>query len=353
MKQTLLYSAIIAAILMFAGIIALQLTSGGTNPFAAGLSGGGSPTVTTGQSDAPKLEFKNYGPAPEFKNVDKWFNSDPLTMASLKGQPVLVEFWTYSCIACIRDVAQLNQWQNIYKDQGLKVIGIHTPQYAFEKVSESIQNAIQRYGVAYPVAQDNSYTMWNGYDNQFWPALYLIDKDGKIVYRHVGEGGYELTENAIKQVVGSPTGLSLPDNPDANLNKPTGTTMQFGVKHPENFASAEKPTGQEQVYTLPDQLRRNAFALEGIWKLNDNNADLTQGYGRIVLKFNAAKVQLTAQSIKPVTVKVIVDGQAQPDITNLQALQNYTLYQADSPGKHTLEIDVPQPGFEAQQFIFN
>jgi thiol-disulfide isomerase/thioredoxin len=351
MKKTILYSVIIAAILMFAGIITLQLTSGGANPFSPDPSG--SPTVTTGQSDAPKLVFKNYGPAPEFKSIDKWFNSDPLTMANFKGEAVLVNFWTYSCIACIRDVAQLNHWQEAYRDQGLTVISIHTPQYTFERVTESVQNAVQRYGITYPVAQDNSYAMWNGYDNQFWPALYLVDKDGKIVYQHAGGSGYEMTENAIRQVVGSPTGLSLPENPEANLSKPTGQAMQFGVKHPENLASAEKPTGQEQVYTLPETLRRNAFALEGVWKLNDNNADLTQGYGRIVLKFNAAKVQLAAQSIKPVTLKIIVDGAPQPDVTNLQALQNYTLFSADSPGKHTLEIGIPQPGFEAQQFIFN
>ena len=156
----------------------------------------GSPTVVT-DNKSEKLVFKNYGQAPEFDSAATWLNSDPQSTAALKGKVVLVNFWTYSCIQCIHTIDQLNNWTKQYQTQGLVVIGVHTPEYAFEKVTDNLQTAVNRYHIAYPVVQDNSYSLWNAYNNQFWPATYLIDREGKIVFIHLGDGGTDLIDNAI------------------------------------------------------------------------------------------------------------------------------------------------------------
>lgn len=140
-------------------------------------------------------------PAPEFAGIERWFNSPPLTMAGLKGRVVLVEFWTYTCINCIHVLPHVAQWHQRYRDQGLTVVGVHTPEYDEEHAAAGLQAAIGRFGIRYPVAQDNGYDTWNAYGNRFWPALYLIDRDGRVVYRHYGEGGYEATEARIRQLL--------------------------------------------------------------------------------------------------------------------------------------------------------
>jgi len=137
-------------------------------------------------------------PAPEFTGVDKWLNSEPLTMQQLRGKVVLVDFWTYSCINCVHTLSHVESWHEKYKDQGLVVVGVHTPEYAFEHDTGKVTAAIAQYGLHYPVAQDNSYATWNAYGNQYWPAFYLIDKQGRVAYSHFGEGGYAETEAAIR-----------------------------------------------------------------------------------------------------------------------------------------------------------
>jgi len=139
--------------------------------------------------------------APEFKGIDHWINSAPQTMEQLRGKVVLVEFWTYSCINCIHVAPHVKQWHEQFKDQGLAVIGVHTPEYGYEKKLDNLQAAVKRFGITYPVAQDNDYQTWNAYGNQYWPALYLIDQDGHIVYQHFGEGAYDTTEAKIRQLL--------------------------------------------------------------------------------------------------------------------------------------------------------
>lgn len=139
--------------------------------------------------------------APEFKGIDHWLNTAPLTMQQLRGKVVLVEFWTYSCINCIHVMPHVKQWHADYKDQGLVVVGVHTPEYGYEKQLDNLQAAVKRFGITYPVAQDNGYQTWNAYGNQYWPALYLIDAEGRVVYQHFGEGGYDVTEARIRQLL--------------------------------------------------------------------------------------------------------------------------------------------------------
>lgn len=143
-------------------------------------------------------------PAPEFTGIEHWLNSDPLTLASLRGRVVLVDFWTYTCINCVRTLPYVTSWYQKYKSQGLEVVGVHTPEFPFERSTPNVQKALERFGITYPVAQDNRYATWDAYRNQYWPAFYLIDKQGQIVYRHFGEGKYAETEAEIQRLLAQP-----------------------------------------------------------------------------------------------------------------------------------------------------
>lgn len=139
--------------------------------------------------------------APEFVGIERWLNAEPQTMSALRGKVVLVDFWTYSCINCIHTLPYVRHWYDKYRDKGLVVVGVHTPEFASEKSTENVKAAIKRFGIPYPVAQDNAYATWGAYGNQYWPALYLIDANGNIVYEHFGEGRYAETEAAIQRLL--------------------------------------------------------------------------------------------------------------------------------------------------------
>ncbi|MGO4809381.1 thioredoxin family protein [Cupriavidus sp. 2MCAB6] len=143
----------------------------------------------------------NGSAAPEFTGISQWLNSPPLSMQALRGKVVLVDFWTYSCVNCINTLPYVKQWYEKYKDRGLVVVGVHTPEYAFEKSTANVQAALGRLDVRYPVAQDNGYGTWSAFRNEYWPALYLIDADGRIVYQHFGEGSYAETEAVIQKLL--------------------------------------------------------------------------------------------------------------------------------------------------------
>ncbi|OZI26484.1 thioredoxin [Bordetella genomosp. 9] len=142
--------------------------------------------------------------APAFTGIEKWLNSEPLDLAALRGKVVLVDFWTYTCINCIRTLPYVKSWHEKYKDQGLVVVGVHTPEFAFERSTRNVQDAIKRFGITYPVAQDNTYATWEAYRNVYWPAFYLVDKQGRIIYTHFGEGQYKETEAMIQQALAQP-----------------------------------------------------------------------------------------------------------------------------------------------------
>lgn len=150
--------------------------------------------------------FYDYGPAPEFAGIDNWINTEPLTMAGFGGKVVLVDFWTYSCINCLRTLPQIIGWHDKYKDKGLVVVGVHTPEFAYERERANLQTAIGRLGVKYPVAQDNHYATWKAYDNEYWPALYLIDQRGRVVLKHFGEGEDGHIEDAIRALLANEAG---------------------------------------------------------------------------------------------------------------------------------------------------
>ena len=143
-----------------------------------------------------------FGAVPEFAGIETWLYSEPLSMAALRGQVVLVDFWTYGCINCVHVLPHVVQWHEKYKDRGLVVIGVHTPEFAYERDTNNVKKAIQRHGIRYAVAQDNKFATWNAYHNRYWPTAYLVDRSGELVFRHAGEGAYDEIERTIQQLLG-------------------------------------------------------------------------------------------------------------------------------------------------------
>lgn len=307
---------------------------------------------TQSAQPAEKIDFNNYGPAPDFTKISHWLNSNPLTIASLRGKIVLVDFWAYSCINCIRTLPYVTKLYDTYKDKGLVVVGVHTPEFAFEKETPNVSDAIKRFKINYPVAQDNDYSTWQAYNNQYWPAEYLIDQSGQIVYTHFGEGNYDRTEQAVEQLLmlnSKPTLDVTSDSPE--FMKVKSPEMYFGTDRLANLNPAQKPSGGLAVYSLPSSLPLNTFALEGAWKFDAEKAGLGIGNGKIKLHFSAGKVYLVAKSDNPVTLKIIVDGVEQKSVT-VSASQLYTLYDSEDYKDHVIEIDIPDGGFDAFTFTF-
>ena len=174
----------------------------------------------------------DYGPAPDFAGIAGWVNSAPLTMKELRGKVVLIDFWTYSCINCLRTLPHVEAWDRMYRKDGLVIVGVHTPEFAFEHVPSNVRSAVKRLGVRYPVALDNEYGTWNAYGNQYWPAEYLIDRKGHVRYAHFGEGEYDVTEESIRSLLGEK--LGAPASARLRDLTPTGTLT------PESYLGSER-----------------------------------------------------------------------------------------------------------------
>ena len=350
MRKALPYILIIIAVLIAGGIY-IDKTGGGKG-MAGVLAGNAQQQAAQTTSNSMKISFQNYGKAPEFTGIANWLNSAPLTMASLKGKVVLVDFWTYSCINCIRTLPYTTQWYNTYKDKGLVVVGVHTPEFPFEKITSNVQDAINRFGIKYPVAQDNDYGTWNAYNNQYWPAEYLIDQNGNIVYEHFGEGEYDHTEDAIRQLLGIDQAVA-PEN-GQDLSGVKSPEMYFGTDRDQYLTSDQQTSTSPKNYSLPANLNLNNFALAGNWQFSNDNATLVSGGGQIKLHFSSGKLYMVAAAedpTRPITIKITVDGKAQPDVT-VAGSQLYTLFDSTDYADHTVEIDIPSAGFQAFTFTF-
>jgi thiol-disulfide isomerase/thioredoxin len=288
-------------------------------------------------------------PAPEFSGISDWLNSQPLTLESLRGKVVLVQFWTYSCINCVRTLPYVTKWHEKYKDKGLVVVGVHTPEFAFEKETANVETAIKRFGITYPVAQDNQYRTWRAFGNSYWPATYLIDRSGAIVATQFGEGGYQQTENAIARLVGERTPANQTTDPDLSA---VGTPELYlgSEKNDGAVVESQDPTSGERSYALPDSVPQNRFALSGRWNVAADRASSSADGDEILLRFNAPKVNLVAGSASPQTLSVIVDGAPQPSVT-IDGSRLYSLYSGTS-GEHVLRLRAPKVGLSAYSFTF-
>lgn len=302
------------------------------------------------KSSQTATNFPNYGQAPNFKNIAAWINAESgLSIEDLKGKVVLIDFWTYSCINCIRTLPYVTSWYEKYKDQGFVVIGVHTPEFEFEKVLDNVQTAVDRHGIKYPVALDNNFGTWNNYSNRYWPAHYLIDRDGNIRYYHFGEGKYEETENAITELLGMGK-IIAKETPESN---PTIRTPEiyFGTDRIEYLTGSQSPAKSAAEFFLPSQLETNHFALQGIWKFTPEHAELTEGKGAIKMNFFAGKIHMVARAQRPVTVQITVDGKKQKPVT-ISGSDLYTLFDSTDYTTHEIIIEIPEPGLEAYTFTF-
>jgi thiol-disulfide isomerase/thioredoxin len=297
--------------------------------------------------------------APDFQGIDTWLNSEALSLEDLRGKVVLVDFWTYSCINCIRTQPYLNAWHEKYSDKGLVIIGVHTPEFEFEKDPENVKNAIEENGIEYAVALDNDYTTWRAYKNRYWPRKYLVDKEGIIRYDHIGEGAYEETEKMIQKLLaetGSKVDDSVVDIKSDKSNLPKTKELYagygFAFSRDQDLGNKQglKP-GETIDYTIEkdysDLEKEDTIYLQGEWMSGKDDL-LAVSNGKIVLDYTASEINIVAQSKEKVTVKVINNGEEKTLDVFKPSL--YNLYKGEH-GNHLIEIIVPK-GFSFNSFTF-
>lgn len=252
--------------------------------------------------------------APELQDIQDWINSEPLTLAKLKGRVVLIDFWTYSCINCQRTQPYLNKWYDKYKDNGLVIIGAHAPEFAFEKVPENVRKAVKEANIKYPVALDNNFTTWNSYKNEFWPAKYLIDKDGQVRYTHFGEGKYDETEGAIQTLL-KESGHNITGSIDKNnVSSPVqnGQTPEtyLSYQRGERLANGSQfEADKSKNYTLPNDLKEHEWALGGNWIVGANESVSSADNSVLRVKFTAREVYLVMSGPSDRAVTLKLNGQ--------------------------------------------
>lgn len=292
--------------------------------------------------------------APEFAGIEQWMNSKPLTMESLKGKVVLVDFWTYSCINCVRTLPYIVQWDKKYRDAGLVIIGIHAPEFEFEKNPKNVKAALAKHGIAYPVALDNHLSTWTNFKNQYWPAHYLIDKSGKVVYTHFGEGNYAQTENNIRYL------LDVKDKAEATPEAATSIEGQtpetyLGAARAKNFIDKNKSELErgEQSFSFPEFLPIHNWALQGGWKVEGEYISAAKKDSALRLNFYAKKIFLVMGNAteKPITATIWLNGKA---VTEIIVNQNtlYELANQTTAQNSLLEITASDAGLELYAFTF-
>ncbi|HET6180709.1 MAG TPA: cytochrome c biogenesis protein DipZ [Candidatus Sulfotelmatobacter sp.] len=327
------------------------------------------------ESDTPALHDE--GAFPDIPGGVDWLNSKPLTRNSLRGKVVLIDFWTYSCINCLRSLPYVEAWAAKYKDAGLVVIGVHTPEFAFEKERANVEKAVRDLKVTYPVAIDSEYKIWQAFHNEYWPADYFIDGKGRVRYHYFGEGDYDQSERVIQQL--------LKENGATGLNGGTVSVSAAGVEaapgngnarspetyigyhRAEHFASPE-PLGKDsrKTYSAPARPSLNQWGLSGSWKVGEESAVLQAEGGKIIFRFHGRDLHLVlgpTKNGKPVRFKVKLDGTAPGDDRGSDTapdgtgeVREHRLYQLirqkGDVEDRTFEIEFLDPGVQAFAFTF-
>jgi thiol-disulfide isomerase/thioredoxin len=317
------------------------------------------------------------GELPPFGGATGWLNSPPLSAAGLRGKVVLVNFWTYTCINWLRQLPYLRTWSSKYADDGLVVIGVHTPEFAFEKDLDNVRRAVQQMKIGYPIVVDNDYAIWRAFNNRYWPALYFVDARGRLRAHHFGEGSYERSEQTIRELLAE-AGAAV-DHQDvvpaiassvevqADWRNLRSSEMYLGHARADAFSSpGGAALGQRRVYAAPASLRLNHWALAGEWTIASEPAILNKAPGRIVCRFHARDLHLVMRPLRqdrPVRFRVSMDGQ-RPDPTpgldvdgsgtgTLVEPRLYQLIRQSGPiVDRTFEIEFLDAGVEAFAFTF-
>ena len=320
------------------------------------------------------------GVLPTLNGAVQWLNSPPLTVQDLRGKVVLVDFWTYSCINCLRSLPYVKAWAQKYKDQGLVVIGVHAPEFAFERNVDNVKKAVHDLGVDYPVAIDNNYAIWRALNNQYWPAHYFVDGKGQIRYHHFGEGDYAESEKVIQELLteaghanASKVAIGIPGTSAQGVQAAADSAdMQspetyIGYERAENFTS---PGGAAEdkvhTYSAPLQPAVNDWGLAGAWNVGAEHATLAAASGRIIYRFHARDLHLVlgpGKDGKPVRFRISVDGAAPGAAHGTDVAADGTgtvteqrLYQlvrqTGDVADHTFSIEFLDPGVQAYAFTF-
>jgi len=355
--------------------------------FAAVLAGAGAIIAPAGLPAPTSREVLPMTPVParlpvegEFPSLGgatAWLNSPPLTSDGLRGKVVLADIWTYTCINWLRTLPWVRAWAARYKDKGLVVIGVHSPEFPFEKDLENVRRSAKAMRVDYPIAVDSDMAIWRAFHNNYWPALYLIDAKGKIRYHQFGEGEYERTERAIQQLLAEAGAAGVGNGPTPVDAQGPEVAADWGhLKSDENYVGYERterfaspggaPSGGRRVYAAPARLRLNQWALVGDWTVETGAVSLHKGGGRIAYRFHARDLHLVMgpPSGRPtVRFRVLIDGHppgpahgSDADAEGMGTASEQRLYQLiRQPGAiedHDFEIEFLDPGVEAFAFTF-
>jgi cytochrome c biogenesis protein CcdA/thiol-disulfide isomerase/thioredoxin len=307
----------------------------------------------------------SYPLAPEIIPGGEWYNSAPRTLQELRGKVVLIDFWTYTCINCIRTLPYLKSWHEKYADDGLVIIGVHSPEFAFEKDPGNVRKAIADFGLEYPIVQDNDFATWRAYDNRYWPAKYFIDKNGRVRGSHFGEGEYNESERMIQELLAE-TGAKVEvpiDNPAYILEQRT-PELYLGYGRMEYGTNATQAgRDKEYAYTFPTVQKENTFSFDGTWEIMEEYSGAQSG-ASLMLNFFAKDVFLVMRSVdgSPKRVVVTLDGESPGPVTTGEDLKDgtvtvttdrlYRLIEAGSAKQGVLQLEFPDGGVEVYAFTF-
>jgi cytochrome c biogenesis protein CcdA/thiol-disulfide isomerase/thioredoxin len=309
----------------------------GSKPPEAAEGGGGEGRLT------------DYGPAPEFQGLAGWLNSKPLTIEGLRGRVVLIDFWTYSCINCLRTLPYIREWDDRYRSAGLTIVGVHTPEFAFERVRSNVRDNSSELKLRYPIALDNDFGTWKAWSNQYWPAKYLIDRKGHVRYYHFGEGDYGETEEAIRTLLAErggqvPAASGLDETGSRELVTPES---YLGYDRLARYNGVPVRHDAERAYSFPPSLEANELAFAGRWTFEHERA-VAGSDARLRLQYRARNVFLVLTGTG--TARVLVDGKPERTV-RVEGDRLYTLVDRPESGDHLLEVSF-SPGVAAYAFTF-
>jgi cytochrome c biogenesis protein CcdA/thiol-disulfide isomerase/thioredoxin len=306
--------------------------------------------LLAGESHFQGEKLQDYGQAPDFQKISQWLNSRPLTLAALRGKVVIVDFWTYSCVNCIRTLPYVKRWYETYRDAGLVVVGVHTPEFAFEHVPGNVEKAVSSFGIDYPVALDNDYGTWSAWGNRYWPAEYYIDRRGHVRYAHFGEGNYAETEKVIRTLLAEKD-LPAPVSGSISDKTPQGALTPetyLGTDRLSSLVGSPVVAGREADYTIPEVVPQSDVAYGGRWTVGRERIVAGEA-ARLRLSYHAREVYLVLGGKG--SVQVLVDGKPVKTVS-VTGDRLYTLVSSAGPAAdHTLDLSF-SPGIEAYAFTF-
>ncbi len=326
----------------------------------------------TADNSVTKIDKYRFKKAPDLVGIAGYINTTPEELkASIKDKVVLYDIWTYSCINCIRTLPYITAWSDKYADQGLLIIGIHSPEFEFEKDFNNVKIAVEKYGITYPVVLDNDMKTWKAFENRYWPRKYIADSEGYIRYDHIGEGAYDETEKVIQRLLEERAQL-LGLNVAAAQSLVDIEEHQFSARTPElyfgyQFAAGRNHLGnsegfkpeQSVTYSIPDKLYRDFFYIEGKWQNFADRMKLVSEEGKVVLPYFAKSVNIVASN--NADLQILLDGNpitqeyagtdVQDGMVHVTEDRLYNIISSDNAGEHTLTI-IANVGFEIYTFTF-